>query len=360
MPELARISNHLSFDRPQLITPTGRLQDISARHLIDYLHRQSFTGTLQLQYREKRKKIWFFHGEVFRIQSNLVPELIGRMMTDRAWLNEADLRTCLKIQKELLERSGSNKRIGELVSEIHGVDEDEITALIEQQHISSFLQAMTWDQGSYEILQLDLKNAPDPLFKLRDIIYSLQSLFEVSPCRLGPLFEQIEVWSPDSHSVELSRMPLWSIIAGCRRLGLSGIISVRRQNKLYEIVLKYGIPLTLYEGTFGQPRQTIVVRQASEEHEKFFIEQLFKLFSFLTGTVHFRSLSDSRQASDEDNSYLQFRDETAVTKSVSSEELPFELEPDLLKPAGFFERFLRMFTNTWQSIQISLRRFLRL
>lgn len=333
------------------LTSSGSLQEIPARHLVDYLHKRRFSGTLLLRYREKKKKIWFHSGEVFRIQSNLVPELIGRMMIDRAWLNEADLRTCLKIQQELLQRGHSAKKIGELVAEIHGVDEDEIHCLIEQQNLSSFLQATTWDYGEYEIAALELKSKPEALFSVQDVFSSLHSLFEVNPSRPGAIFDQMEIWHPDTKPVELSRMPMWTILAGCRRLGLSGIISVRRQNKLYEIVIKFGIPLTLYEGTFGQPRQTIVVRQASEEHERFFIEQVFKLFSFLTGTVHYRSLSEAKLSDQDDHSHLQFRDETAVTRSVAADDISFELSQQLLIQSGKWMRLLQKL-RLWLSLLV--------
>jgi len=210
--------------------------------------------------------------------------------------------------------------------------------LVEQQSIYSLLQGLTWNSGTYEFSPLKLQNAQTPIVKYQELLQAVHALFEVSASTLRmAMFDNLEIWHPDSKTVELSRFPLWVILAASRRLGLNGILSVRRQNKLYEIVLKYGVPLTLYEGTFGHPRQMIVVRQASDEHERFFVEQLFKLFSFLTGTVYFRNLSEQPVHEKTDESHLQFRDETLVTKSVSPDEIQAELSAEFLrsKSVGF-------------------------
>lgn len=316
---------------PEVAVPArGVLSDLNARQIMDHLHGVAFTGTLTLSSREKRKKLWFSQGEVFRVQSNLVPELLGRMMVDREWLTEADLLTCLNIQRELIAEARSMKKIGELVQEIHGIDADELKILVEQQSVYSLLQSLTWTHGDYEIQSLELSGAQTPILPYAELATSVDSLLDVTSGDLGRLFELLEHWTIDSKPVELSRVPLWSILATCRKLNSNGVLSVRRQNKLYEIILKYGIPLTLYEGTFGQPRQTIVVRQASDEHEKFFKDQLFRILSFLTGTVYFRGLQ-TQVADDKASSYLQFRDETGITKSVNAEEVPFELKEEYLK-----------------------------
>lgn len=318
----------------------GDLQDTPARFIIDQLYRESFSGTLSLHYRDKKKKLWFYNGEVFRIQSNLVPELLGKMMVDRSWINEAELRQCLEIQRDQIQSGTKSKLLGEIVSEIHSIDEDEISALIEQQNLQSYLQALTWNSGSYQFTGLDLKTLQEPLISYKDVLTALRALFEVSASSdLSPLFQRLDDWTPDFNSVELSRTPLWVILAGCRRMGLNGILSVRRQSKLYEIVLKYGVPLTLYEGSFGAPRQTIVVRQASEEHERFFIEELFKLFSFLTGTVYFRRLSDQAEESSVSGSIQNLKEETAVTRSVRSDDIPNELNAELMKSAVFYKKW---------------------
>lgn len=326
-----------SFDRQ------GRLSDQSSRQIIEELHLQRFSGTLALKLKDKKKKIWFYNGEVFRIQSNMVPELIGKMMVDRSWLTEADLQTCLKIQKDLIQQQGSSRRIGDLVHEIHDVDADEVASLLNQQYVYSFLQAMTWNSGEFEVRSIDFSKPQNVLFRYDQVIGAVKSLFEVESKSQTSLFDTMDPWHPDNRGVDLSQTPLWSVLAGARRYSLSGIISVRRQNRLYEVVVKYGIPLTLYEGTFGQPRQTIVVRQASEEHERYFIEQLFKLFSFLTGSAHFRSIQDhAGRSTAEKEAHLQFKEEaTGITKSVKPDDVPFELRPSLIRKSSKFMRLLK-------------------
>lgn len=341
---------------PQL-APRGSLADLPARSVMNRLHEARFTGTLSFSKREKKKKLWFSRGEVFRVQSNLVPELIGRMMVDRHWLTEADLNTCLNLQRDLMSDAKSSKRLGELVQEIHSIDPDELKILLEQQAVGSLLQSLTWKSGDYELESLDLKADQIPIMGYQELSGSVDNLLSTSGAELGRLFEILETWALDSKPVELAKIPLWSILATCRRLGSNGIISVRRQNKLYELVLKYGVPLTLYEGTFGQPRQTIVVRQASDEHEEFFLEQIYRLLSFLTGTVYFRSLNSHAQDAPVAASYLQFREETGVTKSVSAEEVPFELREDFLKSQPQWSRWHYRLMRKLKDLRLQLLRY---
>ncbi|MDB5037143.1 MAG: hypothetical protein JWQ35_671 [Bacteriovoracaceae bacterium] len=272
------------------ISASGKLREQSARELISELHHKNFTGRLILSYREKLKKIWFYQGEVFRIQSNLVPELFGQMMIERNWMNENDLQECLTRQRD----SKSPRLLGDIVKEFYQVKEDEIDILETHQKMRSLIQALTWEDGAYEYASMHLKAVEPPEVPFEEFEKSLKLLVEATEDKdLGLLFRTIQPWKPKTGAVNLAEFPVWSILAGCRGAGVSGILSIRKQNKLHEIVIKHGVPLTLYEGSFGQPRQTIVVRQASEEHEKFFTGQVFKLFSFLAGTAHLRALGDA-------------------------------------------------------------------
>lgn len=318
---------------------SGDLGSWAARRIFDHLHNERFTGQLILSHRDKRKKIVFARGEVVRIHSNLMPELFGHLMVDRGWLNEAELQKILNMQRDLFVVSQRQRRLGDLVQEAHGVSRTEIEDLYKTQKIHALLQAVSWEEGSYEISPMEAPMAESPLLSYREVARSIEGLFDVTSNNLGPLFQHIAPWQPKSTAVDLGETPLWSVLAGCRMAAVNGILSVRKQNKLYEIVIKYGIPLILYEGTFGQPRQTIVVRQASDEHERFFLDQIFRLFSFLTGSAHFRILAEKSGPRDERESYLQIREETNVTRSVNADEIPFDLSSHfLVQNPGFLTR----------------------
>lgn len=324
----------------------GVLSDWPSRKIFDFLHQDRFTGQLLLTHRDRRKKIIFWRGEIVRIHSNLMPELFGHLMVDRGLLNEADLQNLLSLQREAHHVSEPQKRLGELAEEIHGVKNIELNELYKVQKIHALLQAMSWEDGDYEICPMEFKSTEDPLLSYRDVARSIDGLFDLTSTHLGPLFQHIRPWQPKSSSVDLGETPLWSILAGCRMATVNGILSIRKQNRLFEIVIKFGIPLILYEGTFGQPRQTIVVRQASEEHERFFLDQIFKLFSFLSGTAHFRLLADKSNAREERESFLQIREaqgrdarEDTHTRSINSEEIPFDLSSHfLVEKRGFLTR----------------------
>jgi hypothetical protein len=313
------------------IGPAGSLAETPSRWIVNHLHKEKFSGFLLLQYKDRRKKLWFHEGQIFKIQSNLIPELLGRMMVDRQWFNESDLKTCLDFQRDLIRNTHTNRPLGQLAQEIHGLDRDEVEALVEQQKVQSLFQALTWSIGTYEFVSTELKSAPTEHFDYGDLLQALKALIDSGAKSLSSTLESLDLWSPKDGSTELSRTPLWSILAGCRKRSLSGIVSVRRQNRLYELVLKHGIPLTYYEGSFGQPRQTIVVRRVSEDHEKFFVEQIFKLLSFLTGSVSFRMLEAEKVTQVEEELSDQFKEDyTAVTRSVHPSEL-LQVSSDKLK-----------------------------
>jgi hypothetical protein len=271
-------------------TAAGRLQERSSRVLIQNLHQIRFSGSLSLQHKEKKKKLWFNRGEIIRIQSNLSPELLGNMLVDRGILTEEELKSCLSIQRQMIEKGQPRRKLGEIAQGVRSVSIQDLNELCEIQKINSILQSMTWNEGTYELMAFDVKSSQTSLLSLREMVESIEMLFDPAAEGLGPLFQVVRPWHPRTQAIDLGRTPLWSIIAGCLHTGVSGILSIRKQNKLYEIVVKHGQPLLLYEGTFGQPRQMVIVRQTSEEHEKFFVDQVFKLFSFLTGSAHFRML----------------------------------------------------------------------
>lgn len=286
----------------------GRLADISSLELIQKLHRARFTGVLNLQFQAKKKKLWFKSGEIVKVQSNMLPELLGQMMIEKRWLNEADLEEILSRQKS----SQENQPLGEFARELVGLKRDELEQLHLQQMVRSILQAMTWDDGEYEIAEDEISEDQIHL-SLHDFFKLTDTLLRRVDEAMGPLLRIVQPWMPKSGTINLGEFPVYSILAGCRIASSNGILSIRKHNKLYEIVIKHGIPLTYYEGTFGQPRQTIVVRQASEEHEKFFVDHVFRLFSFLTGSAYFRSLGTESE-SKERPSHLQIQDPLEGTR----------------------------------------------
>ncbi len=323
-------------DIPAGIAAAGRLTETPARAILEHLNLTRFSGRLTLEYREKKKKLWFFNGDIFRVQSNLAPELLGQMLVDRNYLNEESLKDCLQKQSELEELTP----IGQLAHKFFGINERTIDNLHLMQKVRGIIQALTWDEGTYELSQHEFKEAPEKPLAIRSFFQSMKILLESTEGVLGPLFNVIKPWEPQPGSIHLSEFPVYAIIAGCRLVGSNGILSIRRKNRLYEIVFKHGVPLTLYEGTFGQPRQTILVRQASEEHERFFIEQVFKLFSFLTGSAHFRPLNETKEIS---NALREPGDSTRVVseKMKSSFVVILKLKSFLMQRYIQMKRWMR-------------------
>ena len=337
------------------INSKGNLKQFPARFLIAALHHQKFTGTLSFCVAEKRKKLWFYQGEIFRIQSNLVPELLGRMMMARRWITEDDLKSCLSLQAEIHGQGGEARPIGEIISENFGIDEDEVSSLVDQQRINSLLQAFSWEAGDYEVSSYEFKNPPPAKIEFNQLIRSIDSLFEMNQVDVSSFLNEFETWQPSEGMMDLGRIPFWTVLASCRRLALSGLLCVRRSNKLYEIVFKHGVPLTYYEGTIAQPRQVICVRRASDDHERFFIDQVLQMFSFLSGSIYFKSLGES-EGHGPGSLNIQFRDETAVTRNVSS----FDLVHDQVAFLKLLWSKTKLrFFHAYDRVRLKIRRLLR-
>ncbi len=335
----------------------GSLKQFPARFLMAHLHQKSFTGAVSLLIGEKRKKIWFYQGEIFKIQSNLVPELLGRMMLVRQWINEDELGQCLSIQRQLNRQNETTKPLGEIVAENLGIDIDEIESLIDQQFLNSFLQAFAWEAGEFQIAPFQIVDSPEIKIPYQQFVHSLSGLFDLNDRESSSMLHEFESWQPSDGQVELNRVPFWSVLAGCRRLGLSGLLCVRRSHKLFEIVLKHGIPLTFYEGTLSQPRQVICVRRASEDHERFFVDQLLQMFSFLSGSVYFKNLGDADSPSfDRPSIPLQFRDETAVTRSAATLDL---MQGQWLLLRMLWSRLRMNLYFLYDKLKMKMRRLLR-
>lgn len=317
----------------------GNLADRPARKLFKRLHRERFTGQLLLNHREKKKRIWFSAGEVVQIHSNLLPELFGQLMVARGWLNEGDLQRLLDEQSVSDHGVALKKRVGEFAQKNYGISAAEVNDLHRIQKLHAILQALTWDEGTYELQLGDVKTKEPPVLGYSEIVSSLEALLDTHSEHLGSLFRHLPPWHPKSAAVDLSEVPIWSLLAGCRMASINGVLSVRKQNKLYEIVIKFGVPLVFYEGTFGQPRQTILVRQASPEHERFFLDQIFKLFSFLKGSAHLRLLADPGASKEDSELQNPIREQTGVTRAVAASEIPFDLNSDfLIYQPGFLTR----------------------
>ena len=100
------------YEKASTASLSGRLEKKSSRHVIHQLNRSKFTGYLLLQFQQRKKKVWFREGEIIRIQSNMVPELIGHMMVERNWLTR--LRQGLaKLEFRLIgqQRTGYHRRL---------------------------------------------------------------------------------------------------------------------------------------------------------------------------------------------------------------------------------------------------------
>jgi hypothetical protein len=268
---------------------SGTLEDFSARVLLLELNRLKFDGVLILRMKEKTKKLWIAKGEVFRIQSNLKAELFGQMAVERQWIKQDELDNLLESQKRSADAAAPRPKLGALLQVKASLTNDQLLQLQRRQFVTSLFQAISWNRGTFEVKRMQVNEpAPAPM-SLKDLMASLEAIFDQESEQSARLLKIFDIWPPATGLISLSDYPVWTILAGCQLRRTSGILTIRKGTKLFEIVIKDGIPMIFYEGTFQRPRQTVVVRQTSEEHEAFFQEQVLKCFTLISGNASFRT-----------------------------------------------------------------------
>lgn len=268
---------------------SGTLEDFSARLLLMELNRLKFDGVLILRMKEKTKKLWIAKGEVFRIQSNLKAELFGQMAVERQWIKQDELEDLLESQKKNIDALASRPKLGALLQIKASLTDDQLLQLQRRQFVASLFQTMSWNRGTFEVRRLQVKEPQPAPISLKDLMASVEAIFDQNSEKSSGLLKIFDIWPSATGLIPLSDYPVWTILAGCQLRRTSGILTIRKGTKLFEIVIKDGISMIYYEGTFQRPRQIVVVRQTSEEHESFFQEQVFKCFTMISGNASFRT-----------------------------------------------------------------------
>ncbi len=280
------------------ISRQGDINRTKSRVLLSELQHFHWSGTVELRSGERLKRLHLVKGRVVRIQSNLSSELYGSILETHLAVPRADLDEALRLQRELF----PNMKVGDILKNHLSERRPKLTELLSDeglklaerlQFVNSLIQALTWVSGSFLLNPAKAKEAGDSALCSIDISEALNDLLDFQTRESLAVFSSLPLWPEQVGQVALSRYALWNILASLRTRSLSGVLLIRKDQKLYEIVVKQGLPMILYEGTFAKPRQSIVVRHAGQDHEEFFQDQIFHLLSFTTGSAYFRSFDSS-------------------------------------------------------------------
>ncbi len=292
----------------------GTFDVITPWILADQLAQSKFSGYCTIRQGNLRRRIHFVLGEIVRIQSNLEADWIGQRMRARNWLANSDIETCLQVQRQ------NGRRFGDLVTEVFAIDSKEIEAMQRECDLQLWIHLVMSSEGSYTLEQNPHAAVQPPLVQWSALKTGLRLLVEPTLHQNATAFEVLKPWMPTGEAVELSKIPMWQVLAGCRRMRHSGILRMRHEATLIELVLKNGLPMIFYQGTFAQPRQKICVRATDSETELHFQGQLWNLLLRCQGSALFQIALSSSAAGAEDESKHDIAEFTSRKKFLDGEE----------------------------------------
>ena len=280
----------------------GSLDHFSSRSLLTELSRQRWSGMIELRSGERIKRLWMKHGRIGHLQSNM--------------------------RSELIQESSS-------------LTPDHLRNQERMHFVSSLIQSLTWTKGTFRLSPEKSSAIKESDFEDIDIFLALGQLLDIEERATLSTFSDLRLWADVSGPFSLAAIPIWNFLASVRIRGLSGVLILRKENKFFELVIKQGIPVIFYEGSFAKPRQHILVRQQGAEHEDFFIDQVFNLMSFTTGSAFFRPFEMEASAV----AALEAVESTAVLPEEEINEAKVLTSTKALK--RFARKVLRLFT--WRS-----------
>ncbi|RME47116.1 MAG: DUF4388 domain-containing protein, partial [Deltaproteobacteria bacterium] len=139
-----------------LVAVTGTLHEIPFPKLLHYLHRQRFTGSLQIERDRRKKHLHFKEGRVLDIRSNFVREsTLGQLLVSRGKLTERDLRK----SRELMMKTGMKQ--GEALISLGLLTQAEFRHVLEEQSLLHMMELFKWPVGDFVLRGGDIAGEKD-------------------------------------------------------------------------------------------------------------------------------------------------------------------------------------------------------
>lgn len=262
---------------------TAKQSDLASflklEHDLNEIEKARFSGSLKVYQQEKLAKLTFSDGHLVDVRTNLARFRLGQILIDQGLLSEDTLQSVMA--------TSSGLRIGEALVASRKINEINRDQGLHRQKLLGLMQVFLWDTPVFE--KKAGQATDDVSIDWRPLAHEISRLVQADRF-LGQVLSGFHDTSHLDRPIDLGEKPLWTILAHYREQEVSGILRIRRQQKVYELVLKNGIPLTLYEGSVARPRQFVWIRQTSDEVEHFFQKTLLTWMGFSSGTLSFRTL----------------------------------------------------------------------
>ncbi len=123
----------------------GVLDDLTFSEVLQLLHLEQKTGTLNIWNQVDGKKIIFKEGNILFAGSMEKDEKLGDILVASKVINDSQIREALRVQRELR----GAKRVGDILKDKYGVTESDIQKGLNEFMCESIFSIFSWDEGDF-------------------------------------------------------------------------------------------------------------------------------------------------------------------------------------------------------------------
>ncbi len=138
----------------------GSLTDIPFAEVIGEIIRERRSGTLTCSKAKVKKTFHFVQGRLAGIQSNLLSEVLGRMLVSEGKISQSQCDDTRLVSKQ------RKKRHGDVLVELGLLSADDLQQALERQQAEKFENCFSWSAGDYSFAPEKPKGTPVEDFNL--------------------------------------------------------------------------------------------------------------------------------------------------------------------------------------------------
>src|SRR5438105_4965643 len=131
---------------------SGNLRTMPFADLLQFLHANSSTGTLQIRKKQILKMIFFEKGKIVSSSSSDPVEYLGHFLVSRSFINEEELRMAMEIQRN------SKMLLGKILVMGGKVSEPDMAKLLKLKSEETVYSLFLWDEGEFSFYQDEFIN----------------------------------------------------------------------------------------------------------------------------------------------------------------------------------------------------------
>jgi hypothetical protein len=130
----------------------GNLRTMPFADLLQFLHANHSTGTLQIRQKQIVKMIFFERGKIISSSSSDPKEYLGHFLVSHGLLTEEELRVAMEIQRT------SKMLLGKILVLGGKVDESQMTSFLKLKAEETIYSIFLWEEGEFTFYQDEFIN----------------------------------------------------------------------------------------------------------------------------------------------------------------------------------------------------------